>query len=117
MFFGFYTFVYYLRGKKFTVQVDHSNLAYLGDNQTPIVVRWRIFMQSFVFKVQRIPRTRMGLANHMSRMYPDTDPEENSNNPVREDDGILVIGMALELFFLEDSRGSDERSAYYSLNT
>jgi hypothetical protein len=36
---------------------------------------------------------------------------------VKEDDGILVIGMALELFLLEDPRNSDEQPAYYSLNT
>ena len=34
-------------------------------------------------------------------MYPDPDPKEDSNKSVKEDDGILVIGMALELFLVE----------------
>ena len=98
IFFGFFTFAYYLRGKEFTVQVDHANLTYLGDNQTPIVVRWRIFMQSFIFKVQRIPGTRMGLADYMSRMYPEVDSDEDKVQSIKEDDELLVIGMALVLY-------------------
>ena len=39
MFFGFITYAYYLRGKTFTTQIDHINLTYIGDNQTPIVIR------------------------------------------------------------------------------
>ena len=55
MFYGFKIFAYYLRGKDFVVQTDHAHLTYIGNNQTPIVVRWRVFMQSFTFTIQRIP--------------------------------------------------------------
>ena len=116
MFFGFFTFAYYLRGKEFTVQVDHANLTYLGDNQTPIVVRWRIFMQSFIFKVQRIPGTRMGLADYMSRMYPEVDSDEDKVQSIKEDDELLVIGMALDLLLLEESSDSDDRGVCYTLD-
>ena len=51
MYYGYQTFAYYLRGKEFTAQIDHINLTYIENNQTPIVVRWRIFMQSFQSKV------------------------------------------------------------------
>ena len=39
MLFDFIAYAYYLRGKTFTAQIDHSNLTYIGDSQTPIVVR------------------------------------------------------------------------------
>jgi hypothetical protein len=47
MFYGFKAFEYLLRGKDFIIQTDHANLAWIGANQTPIVARWRIYMQGF----------------------------------------------------------------------
>ena len=116
MFFGFFTFAYYLSSKEFTVQVDHANLTYLGDNQTPIVVRWRIFMQSFEFKIQRIPGTRMGLADYMSRMYPDVNSDDDKVQCIKEDDELLVIGMALDLLLLEEPSDPNKQSIYSALD-
>ena len=42
--FKFLHIYYYLSGTEFTMLVDHVNLTYLGGNQTPIVVEWRIFI-------------------------------------------------------------------------
>lgn len=47
-------------------------------------------MQSFQFKIQRIPGTRMGLADHMSRMYQD-------DLKLAEPDEHVVTQMALTL--------------------
>jgi hypothetical protein len=46
--------------------------------QTPIVIRWRIYMQSFIHKVQLIPGKKMGLADYLSRMYSVKDIEEET---------------------------------------
>jgi hypothetical protein len=92
MYYGFKQFAYYLRGKEFIVQTDHSNLTYIGDNLTPIVVRWRIFMQSFTFMVQRIPGSKMGLADYLSRMYVEYDPASLLTIEEQQDD---VVGLML----------------------
>jgi hypothetical protein len=92
MYYGFKQFAYYLRGKEFIVQTDHSNLTYIGDNLTPIVVRWRIFMQSFTFMVQRILGSKMGLADYLSRMYVEYDPASLLTIEEQQDD---VVGLML----------------------
>jgi hypothetical protein len=68
-FYGFKAFECLLRGKEFIIQTDHDNLAWIGANQTPIVARWRIYMQGFNYQVQLIPGTKIGLANYLSQMY------------------------------------------------
>ena len=108
MYYGYQTFAYYLRGKEFTAQIDHSNLTYIGNNQTPIVVRWRIFMQSFQSKVHRIPGSRMGLADHMSRMYLE-DTDETAKEVI-EDDIAVITEMALHLFLLNTTTPDTESS-------
>jgi hypothetical protein len=73
MFFLFKTFAPMLAGKEIIIQTDHQNLLWMENNQTPIVIRWRIYMQSFMHKVQLIPGKKMG-----SRMYSVKDIEEET---------------------------------------
>ena len=56
MFFGVTSCAYYLRGKEFLVETDHRNLQWIEMNQSPIVIRWRIALQSFQFKIRHITR-------------------------------------------------------------
>ena len=37
---------YYLRGKDFLLGTDHHNLLWIESSQVPIVVRWRVLLQS-----------------------------------------------------------------------
>jgi len=53
-------------------------MTHQGDNQTAMVVKWRTSMLSFVFKVQRIPGTRIGFVGYISRMYSFTALKEDS---------------------------------------
>jgi hypothetical protein len=69
MFFLFKTFSPMLAGKENIIQTDHQNVLWMENNQTPIVIRWRIYMQSFMHKVQLIAGKKMGLADYLSRMY------------------------------------------------
>ena len=73
MFYGFKQLAYYLNVKNFVVQIDFASLTYTGDNQTPIIVRHMIFMQSFVFTVHRIPSSELRAADHLSCNYLEND--------------------------------------------
>ena len=67
-------FGYYLRGKEFTVETDHRNLVWMETSQVPIVVRWRVLLQSFNFVVRHIPGQQNTVADWLSRMFPDNIP-------------------------------------------
>jgi hypothetical protein len=78
-----------LPGKKIIIQTDHLNVLWIENIQKPIVIRknfafvirllLRIYMQSFMHKVQLIPGKKMGLADYLSRMYSVKDDEDESN--------------------------------------
>ena len=54
-FFGIEHFAYYLRGKPFILETDHRNILWIEKSDVPIIVRWRLFMQSFVVHIRHIP--------------------------------------------------------------
>ena len=65
-------------------------------------------MQSFQSKVQRIPGSRMGLADHMSRMY--LEDADETVKEVLEDDIAVITEMALHLFLLNATTPDTESS-------
>ena len=67
-YFGVHYFSYYLRGKPFILETDHRNLLWIEKSEVPIVVRWRVFLQSFVIYVKHIPGTQNRVADWLSRM-------------------------------------------------
>jgi hypothetical protein len=54
MFYGFKAFEYILRGKDFVIKTIKN-----GANQTPIVARWRKYMQGFNHQAQLISGTKI----------------------------------------------------------
>lgn len=65
-------FGYYLRGKEFTVETDHRNLVWIETSLVPIVIRWRVLLQSYNFTVRHIPGLQNTVADWLSRMFPET---------------------------------------------
>jgi hypothetical protein len=63
-------FSYYLRGKSFVLETDHRNLVWIESSLVPIVVRWRVLLQSFNFQIRHIPGATNSVADWLSRMYP-----------------------------------------------
>lgn len=59
---------YLLRGKEFTFFTDHQNLLYMIAHTAPIIIRWRVFLQSFQFKLKHIKGKLNSFADFGSRM-------------------------------------------------
>ena len=70
LYFSVMQFGYYLRGKPFLLETDHRNLVWIESSQVPIVVRWRVLLQSYIFEVKHIPGKENTVADWLSRMYP-----------------------------------------------
>ena len=63
-------FGYYLTGKPFIVETDHRNLVWMETSLVPIIIRWRVLLQSYVFNIRHIPGVKNSVADWLSRMYP-----------------------------------------------
>ena len=47
-------FAYYLRGKPFAIETDHRHILWIEKSNVSIIVRWRMFMQSFVITIRHV---------------------------------------------------------------
>lgn len=70
LYFAVTQFSYYLRGKPFVIETDHRNLVWIESSLVPIVIRWRVLLQSYVFDIKHIPGKQNMVADWLSRMYP-----------------------------------------------
>ena len=59
---------YYLRGKEFVLETDHANLQYMEASLVPKIIRWRIYLQSFVFSLRHIKGKDNAVADWLSRL-------------------------------------------------
>lgn len=64
---GVFGFDFYLRGKPFLLESDHRNLQWIEASQSAIVIRWRVLLQSFIFRVRHIPGKQNLVADWLSR--------------------------------------------------
>jgi len=76
IFYAVKTLAYYLVGKVFTVETDHNNLLWMEASEVPKIVRWRIFLQSFNFKLLHIAGKQNIIADWFSREFPQETREE-----------------------------------------
>ena len=66
---GVKSFEYYLRGKFFILETDHKNLLWIEKSIVPIVIRWRVYLQSFMFMMRHIAGKDNVVADWLSRMH------------------------------------------------
>ena len=66
---GVRSFSYYLRGKDFVLETDHRNLLWIERSTVPIVIRWRVYLQSYSFMMRHIKGKDNTVADFLSRMY------------------------------------------------
>jgi hypothetical protein len=60
----------FLIGKHFTLETDHRNLLWMEKSTVPIIVRWRVLLQSYNFSLRHIPGKDNKVADWLSRMHP-----------------------------------------------
>ena len=68
-YFGIKAFDYLLQCKPFILETDHQNLLWIETSQVAKIIRWRIYMQGFNFKVRHIPGKQNKIADLLSRMH------------------------------------------------
>ena len=68
-YYGVFHFSYYLRGKCFVLETDHANLVWIEKSEVPIVVRWRVYLQSFVVYLRHISGAKNVVADWQSRLF------------------------------------------------
>ena len=66
---GVKSFAYHLRFKPFILETDHANLLYMEKSEVPIVVRWRVYLQSFQHVLRKILGKHNTVADWASRLY------------------------------------------------
>ena len=67
-------FGYYLTGKSFIVETDHRNLVWMESSLVPIIIRWRVLLQSYNFQIRHIRGVDNGVADWLSRMHTQSPP-------------------------------------------
>ncbi len=88
---------YYLVGKEFLLETDHNNLLWIEASVVPKVVRWRIYLQSFNFKIRHISGKRNLVADWLSRLYEDPliPSQTVALNDIFQDDELEDISILL----------------------
>ena len=66
--FGIFTFAIYLRGNSFVLETDHNNILWIEKSLVPMVMRWRMFMQSFMVWIRHIPGAQNKVADWITRL-------------------------------------------------
>ena len=68
VYFGVKSFDYYLKGKEFIIRTDHRNLLWMEMSSINKIVRWRLFLQGFRFKLIHIEGKLNFSADALSRL-------------------------------------------------
>ena len=57
-----------LLDRQFIIHTDHKNLTYINDSVNAMVVRWKLYLQEYTFKIQYIKGTDNIVADNFSRL-------------------------------------------------
>jgi hypothetical protein len=94
IYFGVSSYAYYLRGKPLVLETDHRNLVWMESSIVPIVIRWRVYLQSFDVTIRHISGTKNMVADWLSRANLDT---ADHNSYVESDVGTSALGLLSSL--------------------
>jgi len=65
-------------GKGFVLETDCRNLVWMEKSEVPIVMRWRIYLQSYQFLLRHIKVIDNVVADWASRMHENGTGEEDA---------------------------------------
>jgi len=102
VYFGVKSFSYYLHGKPLVLETDHRNLVWIEKSTVPIVIRWRVYLQSFQIWLRNIPGKQNIVADWMSRMY-----HVAESLPKHFDDAILPVTSNLKAPAIHEESNGD----------
>ena len=63
-------FEFHLRDRQFILRTDHKNLTYINESGSPKVIRWKLAIMEFNFKVEYVKGTENLVADYFSRVRP-----------------------------------------------
>lgn len=106
-YYGVHYFSYYLRGKPIILETDHRNLLWIEKSEVPIVIRWRVYMQSFTIWLKHISGPKNVVADWLSRM----------NNMLESDKLFELVDQQYVDVSLVLNTIIEENYNQYSLNT
>lgn len=104
IFYGVKSFDYYLKGKEFTVCTDHRNLLWMELSSINKIVRWRLFLQGFKFKLKHIPGKLNFSADALSRLLFMKDHEASNEEDIKE--RCLQVKELRDMITVSDVVGS-----------
>ena len=121
--FAFKRLGHLLQSMPFTLQTDHANLLYISESCSPKVIRWKLAIQEFRFKIEHVEGEKNVAADFFSRHPPQEEfaglqrqianmvfEEKDSGS---ERDGCTPIRCYQEYLFslAEENRYSEEQKA------
>jgi len=121
-YFGIKKFEYYLRCKEFVLETDHNNLIWMEASSVPKVIRWRIYMQAFNFRLRHIPGKFMKLVDHNSRHFPQSVPtmaagepdlSSSTNTSAISQSETPVTTASDSVYYMMEGLSQDRESFYY----
>ena len=115
MYFAIYSCQYYLRAKRFTYEGDHANLQWMESCTDAKVIRWRIFMQNFLFWFNHIAGSKNMVADWQSRFHLIFDDVETEETDIEDSDVSELdwIGALYEA----DEHQADDKDQFLNLVT
>jgi hypothetical protein len=71
IFYSIQSFRYLVYGKDFVVETDHANLQWMEQSKVAKIIRWRIALQDYDFKIRHIPGKEQiaSMADYLSRLH------------------------------------------------
>lgn len=81
----------HLQGKSFVMLTDHRNLLWIEASEVPKIIRIRMYLQLFDFKLMHIPGKQNVFADYLSRAHEDEKVPSGLNNLLHDDTPIKDV--------------------------